>query len=68
MTTRRSLGRKEKPTFAEAVENLADALITYLPLDPPPSPQLTETPTPLVDVAGFPLPVRSFYLSLDWTY
>ena len=54
--------------LAISVENLADARVAYLPLDPPPSPSLTETPTPLVDVAGFPLPGRSFYLSLDWTY
>lgn len=54
--------------LALSVANLADDRIAYLPLDPPPSPALTETPTPLTDVAGFPLPGRSFYLSLDWTY
>ena len=53
---------------ALAVANLADVRIAHLPLDPPPSPQLTEAPTALTDVAGFPLPGRSFYLSLDWTY
>jgi iron complex outermembrane receptor protein len=53
---------------ALSVANLADTRITHLPLDPPPSPSLTEAPTALTDVAGFPLPGRSFYLALDWTY
>jgi outer membrane receptor protein involved in Fe transport len=53
---------------ALSVDNLADTRITHLPLDPPPSPALTEAPTALTDVAGFPLPGRSFYLALDWTY
>jgi hypothetical protein len=44
-----------------AVANLADARIATLPLARP-------TPTPLTDVAGFPLPGRSFYVSLDWTH
>jgi iron complex outermembrane receptor protein len=51
-----------------AVENLADVRIQHLPLDPPPRPDLTETPTALADVAGFPLPGRTFYVSLDWSY
>lgn len=46
---------------ALAVTNLADARISTLPLARP-------TPTPLTDVAGFPLPGRSFYVSLDWTH
>ena len=54
--------------LALSVANITDERIAKLPLDPPPSPALTETPTPLTDVAGFPLPGRSFYLSLDWTY
>jgi len=53
---------------ALALANLADVRITHLPLDPPPSPELTEAPIALSDVAGFPLPGRSVYLSLDWTY
>lgn len=51
-----------------SVANLADTRVTNLPLDPPPSPSLTEAPTALTDIAGFPLPGRSFYLALDWTY
>jgi len=50
------------------VANLADTRVVRLPLDPPPSPTLTDAPTALSDVAGFPLPGRSFYLSLDWSY
>jgi vitamin B12 transporter len=53
---------------ALSVENLGDIRVTHLPLDPPPSPALTEAPTALTDVAGFPLPGRSFYLALDWTH
>jgi iron complex outermembrane receptor protein len=51
-----------------AVENLADTRIEYLPLVPAPRPDLTETPVPLSDYAGFPLPGRSFYLALDWSH
>ncbi|MDX2090284.1 MAG: TonB-dependent receptor [Kofleriaceae bacterium] len=54
--------------LSASVANLTDERISLRTLDPPPSPTLTQTPTPLTDVAGFPLPGRSFYLSLDWTY
>lgn len=54
--------------LAGTIANLTDARIARLPLDPAPSPMLMDTPTPLTDVAGFPLPGRSFYLSLDWSY
>jgi vitamin B12 transporter len=53
---------------ALTVANLTDLRVVYLPLDPPPSPSLTESPTALTDVARFPLPGRSFDLTLDWTY
>ncbi len=53
--------------LALAVENLADVRLEYLPLDPAPSPTFTSAPTPLTDLAGFPLPGRSFYLSLSWS-
>jgi len=52
---------------AVAVENLLDTRVVQLPLDPPPSPTFTTTPTALADVAGFPLPGRSLYLTLDWS-
>jgi iron complex outermembrane receptor protein len=55
-------------SLALSAANLTDLRVTHVPLDPPPSPQLTEAPTALTDVAGFPLPGRSFYLSLDWTH
>jgi iron complex outermembrane receptor protein len=54
--------------IAIAIENLADVRIEQLPLMPPPRPDLTHTPTALADVGGFPLPGRSFYLSLDWSH
>ncbi|HEY5927951.1 MAG TPA: TonB-dependent receptor [Kofleriaceae bacterium] len=53
---------------ALAVENLTDARIQFLPLDPPPRPDLTETKAALADLAGFPLPGRTFYVSLDWSH
>jgi hypothetical protein len=42
--------------------------VQQLPLDPPPRPDFTATPTALADVAGFPLPGRTVYVSLDWSY
>jgi iron complex outermembrane receptor protein len=53
--------------LALAVANLADVRLAYLPLDRP-SVVRNDAPTPLTDVAGFPLPGRTFYLSLDWTH
>lgn len=50
------------------VANLADVRVVDLPLVPPPSPELTSTPSPLTDVGGFPLPGRTFYLSLHWSH
>ncbi|HEY4055473.1 MAG TPA: TonB-dependent receptor [Kofleriaceae bacterium] len=50
------------------VANLFDTRIENVPLDPSPSPTFTSAPTALVDITGFPLPGRSFYLSLEWTH
>ena len=50
---------------AIAVANLAGTRVVTIPpdraIDPP-------ARTALADLAGFPLPGRSFYLSLDWTH
>ena len=46
---------------ALAVQNVADVRIAYFQLE-------RRTPTPLTDVAGFPLPGRSFYVSVDFTH
>ena len=51
-----------------AIENATNARVQHLPLDPPPRPDLTATPTALADLAGFPLPGRTFYVSLDWSH
>ena len=51
-----------------AVSNLADLRVEQIPLVPPPRPDLTQTTTPLADVAGYPLPGRSFYVALDWSH
>jgi hypothetical protein len=45
-----------------------DVRVQRLPLHPAPRPDLTSTPMALADVAGFPLPGRTAYLSLDWSY
>lgn len=50
-----------------AVENLANRRVEQYPLDPPPRPDFTQTPKALADVAGFPLPGRSLYVSLEWS-
>jgi vitamin B12 transporter len=51
-----------------AVQNLANLRVQELPLVPPPSPTLTQAPTALADLYNYPLPGRSFYVSLDWSY
>lgn len=51
-----------------SVANLANVRVEYLPLVPPPRPDLTRAATPLADMFGFPLPGRSFDLSLEWSY
>jgi vitamin B12 transporter len=51
--------------LAATIENATDVRTLVLP----PS-RSTDMPArvPLSDLAGFPLPGRSFYLALDWTY
>lgn len=51
--------------LAVAVANLADTRIVTIPADRPID---APTKTALADLAGFPLPGRSSYLSLDWTH
>lgn len=53
--------------IAASVANLTDLRVVYLPLDPPPRPDLTQSPTAVADLAGFPLPGRSFYVTLEWS-
>lgn len=48
-----------------AIENLTGTRIVELPSDRAGDPPIR---TALADLAGFPLPGRTFYLSLDWTY
>lgn len=50
-----------------SVANLANVRVEYLPLVPPPRPDLTRAPTALSDVFGYPLPGRSVDISLDWS-
>ena len=53
---------------AVTVENLWNVRVQQVPLDPPPRPDLTSTSIALADVGGFPLPGRTLYLTLDWSY
>jgi iron complex outermembrane receptor protein len=50
--------------LAATVANLADTRVVVIPPDRPID---SYTRTALADLAGFPLPGRSFYLSLEWT-
>jgi vitamin B12 transporter len=50
------------------VSNLTNVRIEQLALSPAPRPDLTSVPTPLADYFGFPLPGRSYYLTLDWSH
>ena len=50
------------------VANALDVRVVQLPLVPPPSPSFTSAPVALGDVAGYPLPGRSFYVSMDWSH
>lgn len=50
---------------ALAVANLADSRVLTIPADRPID---QPTQTALADLAGFPLPGRSFYVSLEWSY
>ncbi len=51
-----------------SVANLANLRVQELPLVPPPSPTITQAPTALADLQGFPLPGRAFYVSFDWSH
>ncbi len=53
---------------ALTVENMFDVRTQRIPLDPPPRADLTSTSIALADIGGFPLPGRSLYLTLDWSY
>lgn len=50
------------------IENALDVRVQRVPLDPPPRPDLTSTSIALADIGGFPLPGRTLYLTLDWSY
>lgn len=50
------------------VKNATDARVETIPLDPPPRPDLTETPRAISDFHGYPLPGRAFYATVEWTH
>jgi hypothetical protein len=50
------------------VKNAADLRSESVELDPPPSDDFRETPKALSDLHGYPLPGRSFYMTLQWSH
>ncbi len=49
------------------IKNAADLRSESVELDPPPSDDFKETRKALSDLYGYPLPGRSFYLTLQWS-
>jgi iron complex outermembrane receptor protein len=50
------------------VKNASDLRSESVELDPPPSDEFRQTPKALSDLHGYPLPGRSFYLTLQWSH
>lgn len=48
------------------VKNLTGERIEMVTLDPAPRPDLSRVPRAVADVAGYPLPGRAFYATLEW--
>lgn len=48
-------------------KNLANQRVESFPLSPAPAPELTEVPHAVADFAGFPLPGRALYLTVEWS-
>jgi vitamin B12 transporter len=49
-------------------KNLTDERVEHISLDPPPRPDLTSAPRAVSDFFGYPLPGRSYYLTVEWTH
>lgn len=58
--------RPELPTLQLEVLNLLNRLTMQVPLDPL-DPSSDPISKPLTDFSGYPLPGRSFFISLSWT-
>jgi len=54
--------------IAFEAKNLTNERVEPIELVPPPRPDLAEVPRAVSDVLGYPLPGRSFYLSLNWSF
>lgn len=48
------------------VKNLTGERTEMMTLDPAPRPDLSQVPRAVADVAGYPLPGRAFYATLEW--
>jgi len=53
-------------TVGLEVKNLLDNRIETIALDPAPRPDLANVPRAVADVAGYPLPGRAVYASVEW--
>ena len=53
---------------AVEAKNLTNERVEAITLDPPPRPDLAQVPRAVSDVLGYPLPGRSYYLTLDWSF
>jgi iron complex outermembrane receptor protein len=53
---------------AVEARNLTDERVETVALDPPPRPDLADVPRAVSDVLGYPLPGRSYYLTVDWSF
>ena len=49
-------------------KNLADERVERVGLRPAPRPDLTSVPQAITEFAGYPLPGRAFYLSIEWNH
>jgi vitamin B12 transporter len=47
-------------------KNLGDQRVESVALDPPPRPDLTESPHAVADFFGYPLPGRAFHVTAEW--
>jgi hypothetical protein len=52
--------------IALEAKNLTDHRVEGVALDPPPRPDLTESPRAVADFFGYPLPGRAFHVTAEW--
>lgn len=68
VSIRLAASRRHVVDLALQGQNLADRRVERLSLASPPSPAFATVPRPIMDVAGYPLPGRSWLLGAVWHY